>query len=55
MGIARICKQYGGIVIDDKDYVYDYENDKPVLRSTLSDSEKRRIDRAKWERIQKRK
>lgn len=47
-GIARICKAYGGMVINGRRYLWDYAQDKAVLAEELvgqrlKDSERARL------------
>ena len=53
-GLARICKQFGGIVINDEEFIYDYDQDKPVPKKGLSKSEIARLEKVKWMRIKER-
>jgi hypothetical protein len=51
-GLRRICKMYGGIVIQGKRWVWDYARDIPVLESEMTKEQLRESERAKWSQIQ---
>ena len=42
MSLRSLCKQYGGIVVDGTDYVWDYTRDEPRLKS---DIEKEKLEK----------
>jgi hypothetical protein len=52
-GLARICKLYGSMILQDKDgnkevWLWDYKNDKPRLKSEMTKSEISESEKAKW-------
>jgi len=47
-GLAKICKMYGSIKVNDVEWVYDYAKDKPVLKSEMTDKEFVKSEKAKW-------
>jgi len=62
-GLRMICKIYGGLKFKNPDghedaYIWDYQNDKPVLLSEINkrkDAEKelKRLERNKWMKLKK--
>lgn len=47
-GLARICRQYGGMNVNDFEWVYDYIKDKPRLRSEMTDDEFNASEKKHW-------
>ena len=49
-GIRKICKMYGGMKIQGKDYVWDYANDEPVPASEMPFGSERHAEseKARW-------
>ena len=57
-GLARICKIYGGMNIKDSDgksieWIYDYIQDKPRLKSEMSKDEISESEKKRWEQFKK--
>ena len=38
-GLRHICKQYGSVVINGTEWVWDYANDRPRIESEMSKEE----------------
>jgi hypothetical protein len=38
-GLRHICKQYGSIVINGTEWVWDYANDRPRVKSEMTKEE----------------
>lgn len=53
MGLLRLCKQFGGLIFNGEEWIYDYENDMPCKKSDLSKKEIERIETYKWKQIMK--
>lgn len=43
-GLRRLCKMYGGMVINGTHYSWDYHKDEPVLKSKMP------LGSARWRR-----
>lgn len=54
-GLRRICKLYGGMVVNGERYVWDYAADEPVLASEMPEGGERwkASEQAKWEPVKK--
>ena len=52
-GLARLCKLYGKLQVNDTMWVYDYYNDKPVLEKNFSKEDRKKSEKAKFEMIKK--
>ena len=55
-GLARVCKIYGQINVNDASgkkviWLYDYKNDKPRLKTEMTDQEIMESEKAKYELI----
>lgn len=55
-GLAKICKLYGSVEIIDNNgkkviWLYDYANDKPRLKSEMTEEEIAASEKAKWEKF----
>lgn len=54
-GLAKICKLYGSITVtsDGKSvvWVWDHANNKPRLKSEMTQDEIRESEKAKWNKI----
>jgi hypothetical protein len=47
-GLARICKLYGSIKVNDVEWVYDYAKEKTVLKSEMSKEDWIESEKAKY-------
>jgi major membrane immunogen (membrane-anchored lipoprotein) len=52
-GLAKLCKLYGSVEVSGQDgkkivWVWDYAQDKPRLKSEMTDEEIRESEKAKW-------
>lgn len=57
-GLSKICKIYGSMDVTDKNgnkvkWVYDYANDKAVLKSEMTKEQFTESEKAKWESIKR--
>jgi hypothetical protein len=50
-GLARICKMYGSLNVNGVEWIYDYVNDKPRLKSEMTKEEIIASEKAKWMKI----
>lgn len=54
-GLARICKMHGSIKVISKgkevEWIYDYVNDKPRLKTEMTPEEINASEKAKWESL----
>lgn len=51
-GLAKICKLYGSLKVKQNGktvvWLYDYVNDKPRLKSEMTEQEIKESEKAKW-------
>jgi len=52
-GLARICRMYGSMEVADANgkkvtWIWDYVNDKPRLKTEMSEIERTASEKAKW-------
>ena len=52
-GLARICKMYGSMEVSDANgkkvtWLWDYANDKPRLKTEMTEEEIMASEKAKW-------
>lgn len=47
-GLARLCKIYGAIKINEERWLWDFVNDKPRLESEMTKEEIGASEKAKW-------
>lgn len=57
-GLARICKMYGSMEVKDQHgkkvtWLWDYVNNKPRLKSEMTQDEIKASEKAKWMNIKK--
>lgn len=51
-GLARIAKMYGGMVINGKEYVWDYARDEAVPKSDMTREQWAASEKAKYAALQ---
>lgn len=56
-GLARMCKMYGSIEVTDANgkkvtWLWDYVNDKPILKTEMTKEEIMASEKAKWMGVQ---
>lgn len=47
-GLRHMCKQYGSIVINGVEWVWDYANDRPRVKSEMSRKEIKQSNQSKY-------
>jgi hypothetical protein len=54
-GLARICRMYGGMTVKDNgktaEWLWDYANEIPRLKSEMTAEEIAASEKAKWEKV----
>lgn len=50
-GLAKLCKLYGSMKINNVLWVWDYVNDKPRIKSEMTKQEIEANEKAKWNNL----
>jgi hypothetical protein len=50
-GLARLCKVYGTMKINNVEWVWDWVNDKPRIKSEMTKDEYMASEKIRWQQV----